>query len=139
MEVLYRDGVVEDDGLLFNEVIADSGEMVKVRLAGEVICCRGVRLRVLKWMDVRRNEGGALEVLTVFYQYHAWRLRAGRKREQPLLRYDQAHGGEPHRHGYDRDGTEQPLEQLSLDTMPRLDAVIREATDLAVELWGDDP
>jgi hypothetical protein len=127
MDSLRREAVVDRDTLVFEAVAdPDSGAVLKIRLSGEVICFGGLRVRVLKWMDAR-GAGRELEVLTVYYQYQAWLPRRGARKEQSVLRYDQAHGGTPHRHQYDRHGDQVSHEELTLDTMPRLDTVIREA------------
>ena len=81
-------------------------------------------------MDARTTAAGRTEVLSTFYQYHAWQPARGRTREQSLIRCDQAHG-EPHRHRFDAEGRAMACETLTLDTFPRLDAFVREAWDLA--------
>ncbi len=83
MDVLYNEGVVESDSLVFVELTGDRGELLQVRLEGQVICGYGVRVRVLKWMDVRHDGGGRAEVLSAFYQYHAWRPRLGEGGNRP--------------------------------------------------------
>ena len=132
IEVLYREGIVESDNLVFTEV-AEGRKLRQVHLEGEIVCALGVRVRVSKWLDVRQATDG-VEVLSTFYQYHAWRPRAGRRREQPLIRYDQAHEA-LHRHRFEPTGASLPPQALSLEAMPRLDAVVREAVEIAVH-WG---
>lgn len=133
MDVLVRDGVVETDDLVFDDVVDETtGEIVQVRLSGTVICCCTSRVRVLKWMDTRPEDGGGIEVITVYYQYQAWMPATSGRREQSLVRYDQAHGGKPHRHQFDGLGREIRHEPLTLEAMPRLDAVVREAAGLVM-------
>lgn len=128
MEALRNEALVESDTLTFETVADDStGLIVRIRLSGEVRCYSGLRLRVLKWMGVR-GSGRALQVRTDFYQYHAWAPPPGRPGERSVLRYDQAHGGTPHRHEYNADGDQVAYEELTLETMPRLDTVVREAS-----------
>jgi len=137
MSVLVREGVVEADDLVFEELYDDlTGQLIQVRLSGNVTCYSGAKVRVLKWMETRARDGG-VEVLTVFYQYQAWLPRVGRRREQPLVRYDQAHGGQPHRHEFDPLGKDVAHQNLTFETMPRLDAVIREAAGLAAAFDSD--
>jgi hypothetical protein len=133
MQLLYDRGIVEDDDLTFTASTDARGAIVKVKLEGEVTLSFGARARVLKWMDARPGQAGGTEVLSTFYQYHAWRPRRGAVREQALLRYDQAHG-EPHRHRFDPGGKEMGCEVLTLDSMPRLDAFIREVWEIAAAL-----
>jgi hypothetical protein len=101
-----------------------------VRLSARVTCFGGANVRVLKWMEVRYVNGVA-EVMTVFYQYQAWLPQPGRRREQTLVRYDEAHRGTPHRHEHDRSGHQVAHDELTLEAMPRLDSVIREAAAMA--------
>lgn len=133
MDVLYAEAAVISDDLEFFEVF-DTGRILrKVRLEGHVQCANDVQVRVLKWMDTRRGVREEIEVLTTFYQYHAWRPGHEGRREQSLVRYDQAHGDSPHRHVFDSVGDEVGTEQITLDSMPRLDSVIREALALAAK------
>jgi len=135
MDVLFRHGIVEADDLVFEEVFDDvTAEIVQVRLSGSVTCCCGAKVKVLKWMDTRPETGGGIEVISVYYQYQAWLPATSGRRPQSLVRYDQAHGGQPHRHQFDARGQEATHEPLTLDTMPRLDSVIREAADLVATL-----
>lgn len=126
MDVLYRDGFVHDHSLEFTTLIAASGAVEQVRLDGYLRCAGGVMLEVTKFMDTR-HAADALEVLTTYYRYHAW--RPGRDGEL-LLRYDQSHG-RPHYHRFGRLGGVERYGELTLDTMPRLDAVVREAVELS--------
>ena len=126
MDVLRRDGFVEDDSLEFTILRGRNGRIDQVRLDGNVFCSDGVAVEVTKFMDTRELEG-RLEVLSTYYRYHAWRPRHG---GQSLIRYDQSHGY-PHYHRFDRDGNTERHDELTLDTMPRLDAVIREAVELS--------
>ena len=81
-------------------------------------------------MDVRVVDE-RLEVVSTYYRYHAW--RPGRQGE-PLIRYDQGHGDlQPHYHRFDNHGELLRYDELTFEEMPRLDAVIREAVDLARE------
>jgi len=135
MDVLFRDGVVEKDELTFDDVFDEvTGSIVQVRLSGLVTCYGGASIKVLKWMDTRPEDGGGIEVISVYYQYQAWQPATFGRREQSLVRYDQAHGGRPHRHQFDARGQQLSHEPLTFDTMPRLDAVIREAVDLVATL-----
>ena len=131
MQRLYDEGVVQSDDLTFTER-KDGRTLVEVELAGErVQCAHGVCVRVLKFMEVR-DIAGYPQVRSSFYQYHAWRPRAaGRMKEQPLVRCDQAHGGTPHVHEYDSDGQEVAYEEISFDDVPRLDDFIRGAVAMA--------
>lgn len=137
MEALRQEAVVETDSLVF-ELVNDpeTGEVLKVRLGGEVVCYCGVRIRVLKWMEPR-GSGKELEVQTIYYQYQAWLPRPGAMKEQSVVRYDQAHGGTPHRHEYDRDGEQVSHVTLTLDSMPRLDTTIREAVAIVASYEAD--
>lgn len=130
MRDLYEEGIVEEDDLSFLLSRDAAGNVVKVKLEGELRCGLGVHIRVLKWMDARAIAGGRMEVVSTFYQYHAWQPARGRTREQALIRCDQAHG-EPHRHRFDAEGRAMGCEPLTMETFPRLDAFVREAWELA--------
>ncbi|NUQ56001.1 MAG: hypothetical protein HUU14_08970 [Dehalococcoidia bacterium] len=130
MQLLYDEGVVSDDTLSFVETV-ESGEIVQVRLEGEVVCASGVRVRVLKWLAAERRTRNRIYVRTTFYQYHAWRLpAAGQPPAQSILRYDQAHGSGLHRHHFDPAGKQVRHVEVSPDAMPTLEEVIREANEL---------
>jgi hypothetical protein len=133
MDVLLRDAIVVSDDLVFEEVFDESsGDIVQIGLRGNVNLACGARLKVTKWMETRGRPDGDVDVRTIYYQYHAWWPKIAGKRQQMLVRYDQAHGSQPHRHQFDRNGHQVTQTMLTLDTMPRLDAVIREAAALAV-------
>lgn len=130
MEVLRREALILDDTLAFRQ-ITERGMVIQVALEGTITATDDVLLEVTKFMDTRENFG-RLEVISTYYRYHA--LRPGRAGE-PLLRYDQSHGF-PHYHRFTRDGGTELYEVLTLDQMPRLDAVVREAEALARERDG---
>jgi hypothetical protein len=130
IEVLYRDGYVDSSSLSFSRIIAADGSVAQVVLEGVIRCSDDVAIDVTKFMDVRRVDG-RLEVISTYYRYQAW--RPGRNGE-PLLRYDQAHdSAQPHYHRFSETGALVRYDDLTLDSMPRLDAVVREAVDLARE------
>jgi len=134
MEALYDEAVVERDDLRFTEFEHDgAGTLAQVGLIGTVFCCSGALVKVTKWMGVRRLRRREFEVRTDYYQYHAWLPKSRQKRQLPLLRYDHAHGSEPHRHEFDANGNCSDVRQLTLDTIPRLDDVLREAAELCAE------
>lgn len=137
MDGLYDEGVVASDTLSFVEIVDASGQVIQVKLEGEVVCTSGVRVRVLEWLIAERRKQNRLHVQTTFYQYHAWRPRApGRLPEQSILRFDQAHGSDLHRHYFDAAGNEVRSETISPDAMPRLSDVIREAHTIGSESAG---
>lgn len=129
MAALVRGGLVVRDTLTFREIYdAQSGGLAKVNLRGRVVCTHGVVVIVDKWLRVRRGRGGHYEVLGEFYAYHAYR------RGTPpvwLARYDNAHGSDLHRHFFDSGGRETRVEVVTLESLPRLDFIIREAVFLA--------
>jgi Family of unknown function (DUF6516) len=135
MDVLIRDGFVETSALSFTRVVAADGRTIQILLEGMVYCSDGVAVDVTRYMDVR-GATGLIEVISTYYRYHAW--RPGRTGES-LIRYDQAHDADhPHYHRFDRDGALVRYDDLTLEAMPRLDAVIREAVDLAREWDASD-
>lgn len=139
LAILYDEGVIATDDLIFEEVYDETtGAIAQVGLSGSVTCACGAKVRVSKWMETNLREGGGFDVRTVYYQYHAWWPKLGKKRQQALVRYDQAHGSEPHRHYFDPTGRQISHERLTLDTMPRLDAVIREAAALVTAFAESD-
>lgn len=127
MEALIRDGDVLRDTLTFREIF-DETALVRVNLRGRVVCRDGVVLVVNKWLRVRRGSSGRNEVLGEFYSYQAYRRG---KRPVPILRYDNAHGSEIHRHFFDPAGREIGTQRISMESLPRLDLVIREAIAIA--------
>lgn len=130
LDVLARDGYVDDVSLTFTKLTAPDGSVRQVKLEGIVFCPEGVAVEVTKYMETRYVEG-RLQVISTYYRYHAW--RPGRSGE-PLIRYDQAHDSDhPHYHRFDSAGEPLRYDDLTLETMPRLDAVVREAVDLARE------
>lgn len=134
MDVLVRDGFVESDSLVFTLLRSASGYVEQVRLDGIIHCADGVALDVTKFMDVR-YESGRMEVISTYYRYHAWRPGAS---GESVVRYDQAHG-QPHCHRFERDGRMSLQTQLTLDEMPRLDEVVREAVAIARGWDADRP
>lgn len=130
LDVLIRDGFVESVHLNFTLLLGGDGAIAQVELRGVVHCSDAVSVDVTKFMDTR-YVSGRLEVISTYYRYHAW--RPGRDGE-PLIRYDQGHDDpHPHYHRFDHRGELIRYDDLTFDTMPRLDAVIREAVDLARE------
>lgn len=129
MDALVRDGYVDSHSLRFMEIRAPEGHIEQVRLDGVIHCSDGIAVEVTKFMDARQN-GRRIEVISTYYRYHAW--RPGGEGEF-VLRYDQAHG-EPHCHRFSPDG-EGLTASLTLDAMPRLDEVIRDAVD-TVRAWA---
>lgn len=127
MEDLYRDGFVQSDELRFERSLHPDRSVKQVLLSGTVHCSNAVDIDVTKYMTAR-YEDGQLEVISTYYRYHAWRATPG---SEPLVRYDPYQTGEPHYHRFGPDGEPLIYEVLTLDAMPRLDAVIREAVDLA--------
>jgi hypothetical protein len=125
MHVLERDGYVISNSLVFT-TLRIAGVADKVLLAGTISCANDVEIYVTKYMDCRPSPRG-FEVITTYYRYHA--RRPGRS-DAPIVRYDPAHEG-PHCHRYARDGSEAARFTLTLDEMPRLDEVIRDAAETA--------
>lgn len=128
-----RDGYVESDSLSFTVIHEPGGRPVQVRLDGVIHGAGGVAVEVTKFMDVR-VDGPRIDVITTYYRYHAWRPGAP---GESIVRYDQAHGV-PHCHRFRRDGKVAEVVTLTLDAMPRLDEVVREAVDTA-RTWDTDP
>lgn len=135
MESLYREGLILDDTLTFTHTTGESGELIRVNLAGIVDCRGDVTVEISKWLSVRRGLRNRVEVLTEFYLYHAQHEIGGR--QMPLFRYDNAHG-ELHRHWFDQDGQETRVEDVPIETMPRMDAVLREAVSAAERIVQPD-
>lgn len=127
MEALVREGFVLRDTLTFREIY-DESDLLRVNLRGRVVCSDGVVLVVNKWLGVRRGSTGRNEVLGEFYSYQAYRRG---KPPIPILRYDNAHGSGLHRHFFDAAGKEIGVQHVTLQTLPRLDLVIREAVAIA--------
>jgi hypothetical protein len=125
LEVLYRDGYVDSHDLQFTKYERPDGRIEQVSLEASISCAAGVVLLVTKYMDVRYTDKTP-EVLSTYYRYHAQRAATG----QPVIRYDCGHE-HLHYHRFDEDGHEIRRDPLPLQDMPRLDAVIREAVDLA--------
>ena len=128
MENLYREGLILDDTLTFAHTVRESGELVRVNLTGIVHCRGDVTVEVSKWLAVQRGSRNRVEVKTEFYLYHAHHEVSGAR--VALFRYDNAHG-ELHRHWFDQAGRETHVEDIPLETMPRMDAVLREAVATA--------
>ena len=122
MAVLVRDGFVDDVDLRFERLLAPNGDLEQMLLTGVVHCLSDVDVAVTKHMAVRWRER-RLEVVSVHYRYHAWRV----SNQLALIRYDHQQTVEPHYHRFGPDGEPVDFEVR----MPRLDAVIREAVDLA--------
>lgn len=134
LDVLLRDGFVESVALSFTRLRGADGAVNQVLLEGVIYCACDVAIEVTKFMDADVSDG-RLRVISTYYKYHAW--RPGRSGES-LIRYDQAHDARhPHYHRFDPKGHMVSYADLSLEQMPRLDAVVREAVDLAREWDGD--
>lgn len=135
MAVLVRDGFVDADSLAFTlNRDPETGRVIQITLEGVIRCASGVAIEITKHMDVRDDGDGELSVLSTYYRYHAWRPRQG---GHSLIRYDQAHG-QAHCHRFAANGEPDRHVMLTLDTMPRLDEVIREAVDIA-RAWDAEP
>jgi hypothetical protein len=101
----------------------------------------GIEVKVEREQAARTNHG-RLQVRTETYSYHAYR-RVGR-RTTNIIRYDNAHpyAGHPdahHRHRYEPDGTEGPVEHVGHDDWPTLGDVIQELYDLWVSEQSPAP
>lgn len=123
MASLEAEGLIHRDTLTFREIVTPSGALSAVNLRGRIECCDRVVIAVNKWLDTAINDWGQLVVRGNSYSYHAW-VRGGPRRE--VLRYDDGHG-ELHRHFFDMAGIEVAVEPVTLDSLPRLDLIIREA------------
>lgn len=127
MDALAREGLVRSDRLTFVELRTSSGDLRAVNLRGRIDCCDDVVITVNKWLDVSRNARNQVVVRGRLYGYHAW-VRGTPRRN--LLRYDNAHASQLHRHFFDDVGREIGVVAVSLESLPRLDLVIREAVAL---------
>lgn len=129
MESLAREGLVYRETLTFRELLKPSGALRWVNLRGRIYCCDDVAITVNKYLDTALDDRNQIVVRGQWYQYHAW-VRGRPRRD--LLRYDNCHGFDSlHRHFYDASGTEIAVEGIPLDTLPRLDLVIRESIAVA--------
>lgn len=131
MDGLLNEGVVLHDGISFRESKVRN-KVIKVRMSGRVRCARGVLAVVDKWLDVRRNAGGHLEVKGESYSYHAYLPASGRQ----ILRYDchGTHVTQLHKHTYNpKTGAEIDAEPIALNQLPPLDEFIRDAVNRAPE------
>lgn len=125
MDSLAAEALVFRDTLTFRELRKESGALRWVNLRGRIQCCDGVVIAVNKGLDVALNDRNQIVVRGNAYSYHAW-VR-GRPRRH-ILRYDNSHGENAlHRHFFDVAGNQIAIEPVSLDSLPRLDLVIREA------------
>ena len=126
MERLIQDGSVLASRLSFLELPERAPR--EVNLKGVVACAEGALLHVDKWLTVRRNRRGQLEVKGQDYIYHA-RLRGHRN----LFRYCTAHGlDDLHVHRYDlQSGVELGRPKIALHELPPLNEVILEAIETA--------
>jgi hypothetical protein len=133
MNALERDGLVLRDSLSFVETVGRKNVLLALSMRGHVFCRDDVVLRVDEKLAWRRGRNNRLEVTAEHYQYHAWqRARPGRRRRN-LLRFDDAHGGRLHRHWFDLLGRETEVQDIDRESMPALEAVIREALALVFQ------
>ena len=126
MDSLEAEGLVQRDTLTFREIRTPGGALAAVNLRGRIECCERIVIAVNKWLDTAINDWSQLVVQGRSYSYHAW-VRARPRRD--LLRYDDGHG-ELHRHFFDATGVEVGIQPVALDSLPRLDLLIREAVAL---------
>ena len=127
MRTLERDGVVERDNLSIIDIRRSDGRRSGVHMYGRVWCAHGVIVEVDKWLavDLGRSEGGD-RVRGEDYSYHAYVERASGP--VALFRYDNSDGhGGLHRHTFDLSGTEVQVDLLSLEELPTLDLILRQA------------
>jgi hypothetical protein len=135
MRDLEDQGIVLRDRLAFTEIRDRRKVLRRVNLVGWIECAEDVRVRVDKWLDVRRGVRGRYEVRGRYYDYHAMRGAGA-----PLLRYDNAHGPEAlHRHRFNPHSGRDVVEQISREELPTLDHVILEAIDAARIARGRGP
>jgi hypothetical protein len=83
MNNLLDEGLVLKDHLIFDE-IRDGRYLIEVNIKGQIDCIDGLAIAVDKWLDV--DEGQRVKGYS--YSYHAWLTAT----EQPVIRYDSAHG-----------------------------------------------
>jgi hypothetical protein len=112
----------------FIEAFAEDGTLLKVLMVGRAECISDLILNVGDRLQARRGWHGRYEVRTDKYRYHAWREVDGIPRD--VLRYDNGHGSELHRHVFDEDGREVRREVLKDEEPPTIERVVREAIAL---------
>lgn len=71
MRDLEDQGIVLRDLLAFREIRDRRKVLRRVNLVGWIECADDVRIRVDKWLDVRRGARGRYEVRGRYYDYHA--------------------------------------------------------------------
>jgi hypothetical protein len=133
MRRLEDEALVLHDGISLTEVI-DSDQRVRLVLVrGRVACRAGVLVSIEETLRVRPGRHHRLEIQTRFQHYHAWVSGDDARFPRDLVRYDNAHGRELHRHVFDGSGRERRLEPVARSEMPAIDEFIREAIALAHE------
>ena len=127
IDSLEAEGIVTDGRLSFRDSMSQSGRLVQVNLSGFLVTASGARVFVNEWLDIV-HERGRPTVQTREYDYHA-RLVVGPGRGQDLFRFDNSHGDLDtlHKHFFDVDGREYENRPITLEEMPGLSQVIREA------------
>jgi hypothetical protein len=131
MRSLAKEGLVVRESTSFEELLDGDGRIGAVIVRVRVSCREAILTRIQQQLDVRRNRHNRLEVRGRFYQYHAWlHQRPGHPRRD-LLRYDNAHGAELHRHTFDRASHQRLIESVARADMPTIAEFIREAIALA--------
>lgn len=132
MSQLESEGLVERDGVALVEAREDNGELLALSLEGRILCLGHVAVRVDQSMAVRRGPSNRYEVRTVFVQYHAWIRPGAVGPRRNLVRYDNAHSSQLHKHIFDQYGKEsRPSLPIDFADLPSLEAFIREAVAIA--------
>ena len=126
MDSLANESIVLRNTLTFRELAHANGDLARVNLRGRIVCAERVVIAVNEWLAVRRGPTNRYQVLGESHSYHAFKRASPRV---DILRYDDAHGP-LHRHYFDAAGREIRVEAIELETLPRLDFVVREAVSL---------
>jgi hypothetical protein len=127
MDRLINEGVVESDGVSFEEV-RDGRTLSLVFVRGAVRCCYGLNILVNKALEVKRDKGANL-VRGYDYSYHAWFGATG----QEVIRYDMSHEwvGGIHCHVFDPVTGRGITRPVTREELPTLDLFIRRAVRMA--------
>ena len=130
MNALIEEGIVLRETVALAEISDNNGTLVQIRVTGRVLCAYQVVLIVNKRLAVQRDSSNRQVVRGIAYEYHAF-IRTTNPR-RALLRYDDSHDM-LHRHFFDSNGKEleRSPRSIPLDSLPRMDLVIREAVALA--------
>ena len=122
MNNLVNEGLVLRDNLTFDE-IREGRHLIEVNIRGQITCLDGLTVSVDKWLDVDDVQS----VKGYSYSYNAWLTET----EQPVIRYDSAHGlDDLHCHLFDLNTGEESRFPIPITNLPTLDGFIRIAIKL---------